>query len=207
MIALFIKSYLIGLCIAVPVGPIGVLCRQKTLRYGYKAGIITGLGAALADAIYGCIAAFGIAIIGNFMVEQAFYLQILGCAFLLYLGLKTFLLKTNASSQTNTCNESCLGTFGTSFFLTITNPMTILSFAGIFAAFGLGTANNDTITASTMVTGIFVGSLFWWIILVGLVAIIHKRLNKRYLGYLNKVSGIILLGFGLYILGILTHIF
>lgn len=85
--------------------------------------------------------------------------------------------------------------------------MTILSFAGIFAAFGLGSADNDTMTASTMVAGIFAGSLFWWVILVGLVAIIHKKLDKRYLGYLNKASGIILLAFGLYILGILTHVF
>ena len=133
---LFIKGFVIGFSIAAPVGPIGILCIQRTLSGGNIQGLAIGLGAATADALYGFIAAFGLTFISNFLVDQSIWFRIIGGLFLCYLGIRAFLRKYQERTV-SVANSTILSAYGTTFFLTLTNPMTILFFAGIFAGLGI----------------------------------------------------------------------
>jgi threonine/homoserine/homoserine lactone efflux protein len=160
----FFKGLLIGFSIAAPVGPISILCIKRTLGSGRLTGIASGLGAATADAFYGSIAAFGISFISNFLIEQQVWLRSIGGLFLCYLGVKTILSKpANTISQTKA--SGLTSAYGSTFLLTITNPLTILSFAAIFAGLGLGKSQDHYSSAASMVLGVFLGSSLWWIIL------------------------------------------
>ena len=127
-----IPGIMVGFFIAAPVGPIGVLCIRRTLAEGRVQGLVSGLGAATADAVYGCIAAFGLTLVSNALVQQQLWLRLVGGVFLCFLGVKTLLTKPSEKA----CPERGTGllrAYGTTFLLTLTNPMTILSFAAIFA--------------------------------------------------------------------------
>src|SRR3989344_5776045 len=126
------KGLIIGFSIAAPVGPIGVLCIQRTIAYGKISGLFTGLGAATADGLYGAVAAFGLTIISNFLVGQQFWFRLIGGAFLLYLGIKTFMSKPEEKTATEN-HKGLLSDYFSTIFLTLTNPTTILSFVAVFA--------------------------------------------------------------------------
>ena len=132
----FLKGLLIGFSIAAPVGPIGLLCIQRTIANGRTSGLVTGLGAATADGLYGVVAAFGLTAISSFPVGQQFWFRLVGGIFLLYLGTKAFLSKPAGKAATSS-QGSLFSAYGSTVFLTITNPMTILSFAAVFAGLGL----------------------------------------------------------------------
>jgi len=134
----FLRGMIIGFSIAAPVGPIGVLCIRRTLAEGKASGLISGLGAATADAIYGCVAGFGLTFISNLLIHQQMWLRLVGGAFLCYLGFKTFFSKPSESTVTIKSNN-LLRAYASTLFLTLTNPMTILSFARLFAVLGIGT--------------------------------------------------------------------
>ena len=139
---IILKGILIGVTIAAPVGPIGILCIRRTLAEGRLAGFISGLGAATADAMYGAIAAFGLTFISVFLINQSFWLRLGGGLFLIYLGIKSFLSVPSQGADLNpksSRNESVLNYYGSTLFLTLTNPITIISFAAIFAGFGIVT--------------------------------------------------------------------
>ncbi len=199
-IGFFLQGCLIGVSIAAPVGPIGVLCIRRTLASGRIAGLISGLGAATADAIYGCVAAFGLTIISDFLLNQQYWLQSGGGLFLCYLGCKTFLAEPSAIG-TGDGNESLIGVYASTLALTLTNPMTILSFAAIFAGMGLAGPHRGLFPAILMVGGVFVGSTFWWMILSGSFELIRSRLNSASFLWVNRISGLIIVLFGAWILG------
>ncbi|WP_371365227.1 hypothetical protein SRRS_01020 [Sporomusa rhizae] len=193
---LFVKGLIIGFSIAAPVGPIGLLCIRKTLLQGMSAGVVSGLGAAAADAIYGSIAAFGITVIAQFLLEQQVLLKLIGGSFLCFLGYKSF----TAAPPDSTLQVKSTGIFKaflSTFLLTITNPMTILSFAGIFAGLGIGTAVGDRLGAVQMVAGVFAGSLLWWFVLSGCISAFREKVNERNLGLVNKISGLVIMLFGI----------
>ena len=192
---LFIKGFIIGFSIAAPVGPIGILCIQRTLSEGNIQGMVTGLGAATADAIYGFIAAFGLTFISNFLVEQSFWFRLIGGLFLCYLGMKAFLSKPQ-NPELSLGNRTILSAYGTTFFLTLTNPMTILFFAGVFAGLGLVSESIVYTSAGLMVIGVFLGSGSWWLILSGATSIFRSKINNHKLAWINKISGFVILGFG-----------
>jgi len=194
-----LRGFIIGLSIAAPVGPIGILCIRRTLANGRVAGIISGLGAASADAIYGCIAGFGLTFISNFLVGQQFWLRLLGGIFLGYLGVKTFLSKPTDRAATVRGNGFA-GMYASIFFLTLTNPMTIISFAAIFAGLGLASSSGSYASAALLVSGVFLGSASWWLILSGLVSIFRVRFQARGLLWVNRISGLIIASFGLFAL-------
>ena len=198
-IGFFIKGFIIGISIAAPVGPIGVLCIQRTLTGGRLYGIFTGLGAAAADAIYGMIAAFGLTFISTFLVEQQNWFRCIGGIFLCYLGVKAFFSKPldPAASESH---PSYITAIGTTFFLTLTNPMTILSFAAIFAGLGLMSATAGYLSASLLVIGVFTGSGTWWFILSGSTGMLRGKFNQGKLGWVNKISGMTISGFGVFAL-------
>ena len=198
-ITFLLRGLAIGFSIAAPVGPIGVLCIRRTLAEGRASGLVSGLGAATADAIYGCIAGFGLTFISTFLVSQQAWLRLIGGVFLCYLGLKTLLAKPAEQAALDKRN-GLVAAYASTFFLTITNPMTIISFAAIFAGLGLASASGDYVSAGVLVLGVFIGSALWWLILSGGVGIYRKKFNPKGLQWVNRMSGAIITGFGLFAL-------
>jgi len=191
----FLKGFLIGFSIAAPVGPIGVLCIRRTLAYGRRSGLASGLGAAAADALYGCVAGFGLTLISHFLIQQQFWFRLIGGLFLLTLGVRTFLSHPDVGPS-SPGRSNIAGDFLSTVFLTLTNPLTVLSFAAIFAGLGLGAAGGTYIDAGGMVLGVFLGSALWWWILSFGVGALRDRFDLRSLRWVNRISGIIILGFG-----------
>jgi len=198
-ITFLLRGLVIGFSIAAPVGPIGVLCIRRTLAEGRVSGLVSGLGAATADAIYGCIAGFGLTFISSFLVSQQLWLRVIGGAFLCYLGIKTLLAKP-AEQATPTKGNGLVGAYASTFFLTLTNPMTIISFAAIFAGLGLASTSRSYGSAGVLVLGVFIGSALWWLILSGGVGIFRDKFNPRGLQWVNRISGAVITGFGLFAL-------
>ncbi len=191
-----LEGLVIGFSIAAPVGPIGVLCIRRTLAEGRLSGIVSGLGAATADAVYGCVAAFGLTLISNILINQQAWLRLIGGLFLCYLGIKTFLAKP-AKRAALAKGNGIPGAYISTLILTLTNPMTILSFAAIFAGLGLADTDGDFVSAGALVLGVFIGSLLWWLILSGSVGVFREKLNPQGMKWINRVSGSIITGFGL----------
>jgi threonine/homoserine/homoserine lactone efflux protein len=194
-VGLFLRGLVIGFSIAAPVGPIGILCIRRTLAEGRMAGLLSGLGAATADALYGCVAGFGLTVVSSFLVDQRAWIQLVGGAFLLLLGVKT-LRSSPAENPADASGSGLAASYASTFFLTLTNPMTILAFAGIFAALGVVNAGGDLSAAVLLVLGVFLGSAAWWLILSGGVGFVREKLNPAILRWVNRVSGLILLVFG-----------
>jgi threonine/homoserine/homoserine lactone efflux protein len=195
-LSFLIKGVIIGFSIAAPVGPIGVLCIRRSLADGRQMGLATGLGAATADGVYGCVAGFGLTAISSFLVGQKLWLGFLGGLFLCYLGVRTFISKP-ADKPAEVARSGLLSAYLSTFFLTVTNPMTILSFVAVFAGFGLG-ASPDYLSAATLVAGVFIGSGCWWLLLSSGVALFRSRVNSSWMFAVNRVSGAIMVAFGLY---------
>ena len=200
MLSLFIKGLIIGFAIAAPVGPIGVLCIQRSLHDGFKIGLMTGLGAALADGTYGLIAGLGITSLSSLLINHQFWIRLIGGLFLLYLGIKLFFTSPQEKSAGNS-DRSSWHALGTTYLLTITNPATILSFLAIFAGFGLSQTSSDYTQAIILVLGITLGSAIWWLLLsCGVAFILHHRLSPSIMRNINRISGLIILSFSIYAL-------
>jgi threonine/homoserine/homoserine lactone efflux protein len=166
---------------------------------GRTAGFISGLGAATADALYGCIAGFGLTFISNLLIDQQVWLRLIGGAFLCYLGLKTLLSKP-AEQAAAAQGNGLVGAYISTFFLTLTNPATILSFVAIFAGLGLVSAGVNYLSAVVLVLGVFVGSAVWWLLLSGGVSLFRTRFNTRALHWVNRISGVVIAAFGVFVL-------
>jgi threonine/homoserine/homoserine lactone efflux protein len=193
----FLKGLLIGFSIAAPVGAIGILCIRRTLAEGTVNGLVSGLGAATADAFYASVAGFGLTFISSQLIRQQLWISLIGGAFLCYLGAKIFFSKPAEQEVISARRMSTLGAYGTTFFLTLTNPMTILPFAAIFASFGMGEAGGGYTAAASLVGGVFLGSALWWVILSTGVGLVRSRLDSRWMIWVNRVSGVIIAIFGL----------
>ena len=195
-LSLFIRAFIIGISIAAPVGPIGVLCIRRTLANGKLAGFLSGMGAASADMVYGAIAAFGISAITTALIDNAFWLRLFGGGFLLYLGVKTFLEKP-AEQAAQAKQGGLLNMYLSTFLLTITNPMTIISFAAVFASTMIG---QEVGSPLVMVAGVFAGSAAWWMTLSLGVGMFRERLTQKHMAWINRLSGAIIIAFGMYAL-------
>lgn len=198
MVELFGRGLLIGLAIAAPVGPIGILCIRRTLSDGRWAGFVSGMGAATADGIYGCVAGFGLTFVSAFLMDHALWLKMIGGLFLCYLGIKT--LRSEAAQEPAAAkSHGFLGMYFSTLALTITNPATILSFMAVFAGLGLATAAGDYLKAIALVIGVFGGSAIWWLILSSGANLLRGKLARR-LTWINRLSGGVLIAFGLFAL-------
>ena len=191
---LFLRGVVIGFAIAAAVGPISLLTIRRTLAHGRVYGLASGAGVALADATYGGIAAFGLTALTNVLVGGRALLGLIGGAFLVLLAIRTMTSRPGAVAETDD-RPGLPAAFASIFGLTMTNPMTILSFAGIFAAAGL--AGSGGLGAALLTAGVFVGSLSWWVLLTAVVARLRSRVTLRGLSWVNRVSGFFLLVFGL----------
>ena len=191
-LAALLKGLAVGLSIAAPVGPIGLLCIRRTLSGGWLIGLLTGLGAATADMVYGFVAAAGLTVVTELLVGARAPLQLAGGAALILLGIT--ILRSDPGSERITVTSSGLAAaYGVTFVLTLTNPATILSFAAVMA--GLGAMGTSGRTAA-LVVGVFLGSALWWLFLSGTVSLLRHRLPERALQWINRVSGTVLILFG-----------
>ncbi len=195
-IELFIKSLGIGLSIAAPVGPIGLLCIRRSIQGGPWLGFASGLGAAVADALFGCVAAFGLTAISTALVEYQTALRLVGGVFLCYLGARTFFARQRDDGAEPRA-AGMWAAFGSTLVLTLTNPMTIIMFAGVFAALGLGGQTQSYGAASVMVLGVFLGSAAWWLFLSLSAGWMRDRVGANTMIVINRISGAIIVAFGL----------
>jgi threonine/homoserine/homoserine lactone efflux protein len=194
---LLFRGLVLGFSIAAPVGPIGVICIRRTLAQGRAHGLVSGLGAATADAIYGAIAGFGLTIVSKVLVNQQVWLRLIGGVFLCSLGVRTF-FSAVAEHAAQAKGRGLGGAYVSTFVLTLTNPLTILSFAAVFA--GLGVVEMGVSGAGVLVLGVFLGSALWWLALSGVVGLFRERIGTSVLRWVNRVSGAVIAAFGVYAL-------
>ena len=190
-VADFLKGILIGFAMAVPIGPIGIMCIRKTLTEGRLPGLIIGLGAATADLLYGCVAAFGLTFISNTLNSQRIWIRLAGGALLLFLGIRTFRAKP-ADPTVPLKNSGMLRSYLTTVFLTLTNPVTIFAFIAVFASLGLGNGLSY-FSASALVTGVFIGSALWFLLLSSGVTLFRKKLDITGLRWVNRIAGVLII--------------
>lgn len=196
---LFLKGLAFGFVLAATVGPMWALCFRRTLASGTLAGFVSGMGIAVADGLYGAVAAFGLTAISGFLLQQQRALALVGGAFLLYLGAKALLARPVAlnSDPGGEPRESLAAAFASTLGLTLANPPTILAFLAIFAGLGLG-SSGDYAAASLVVLGVFLGSAVWWVILATAAGRLRARLGPAPARAINVVSGLTILGFALW---------
>lgn len=192
----FIQGLILGFSIAAPVGPIGLLCLRRSLAHGRLAGLVSGLGAATADAFYGLLAALGLTAFSNFLLEFQAALQLSGGLFLLYLGFTALRIHPAAVAATAPASPRLGSAYLSTLLLTLANPLTILSFLALFAGLPADTASPHD--ATTLVLGVFLGSAAWWLLLSCSAAALSSRLSHGGLRFLNVTSGLVLLAFGLW---------
>ncbi|NRP73038.1 hypothetical protein ILFOPFJJ_03937 [Ensifer psoraleae] len=193
-VLLFGKGLLLGLAIAAPLGPIGALCISRTLQRGFWAGVAGGLGTALADAAYAMLAAVGFAAFAAALSVIATPLSLVGGLFMIWLGWRGLAPKPLAAVAEINARDLIHTTTAT-FFLTIANPATILSFAAIFAGLGLSAVGDGT-KGAFVVAGVFLGSLAWWFFLSGGIALAKTRLPDGFATWVSRISALVLIGFG-----------
>lgn len=194
----FLKGLAFGFLLAATVGPMWVLCLRRTLAAGTLVGLASGLGIAVADAVYGALAAFGLTAVSSFLLGQGYWLGLAGAAFLLWLGAKTLLARPAPIGAGNGTPDASARDLAAAFLstlgLTLANPPTILAFAAIFAGLGLA-SNADYAAAAAVVAGVFLGSAAWWLILAASVGGLRARAGPGLMRGINVVSGCTILGF------------
>lgn len=190
------KGIAIGFSIAAPVGPIGILCIRRSLAEGFFYGFLCGLGAASADALYGLVAGLGLISAGSLLISYQTWLKVFGGLFLCYLGYKAFRSDPPAAGA-KAKSMGLLGAYGSTFLLTLVNPMTILSFSAVFAGMGIGAQGAGYHSAALLVAGVFTGSGLWWLTLSGFVSLFSTKVNAGLLKLVNMISGAALFVFGI----------
>jgi threonine/homoserine/homoserine lactone efflux protein len=193
-----LRGVAIGLAVAIPVGPIALLCMRRTLEGGFAVGFATGLGAAFADLFYAGTAAFGIAAVENVLLQYRTPLSFIGGFFLLALATRTALSKVAIVREVNSRGNSAGSALVSGFVLTATNPLTVLGFVAIFAGFGAGRGLTDAGRSISLVLGVLTGSILWWMALAGVIARIRHLFSVRTLHGLNLAASAFIAAFGVY---------
>lgn len=187
---------LVGFAMAIPLGPLGIMCIRNTLSKGHLQGLMIGLGAATADMIYSSIAAFGLTAISDGLDTYRILIRILGGVLLLFIGVRTFRTKPKDPKLTIT-NGGSVKSYISSLGITLTNPSTIFAFIAVFATFDL-TKGITIISSSALVAGIFLGSSLWFLVLSSGVALFRKKLDHRGLSWANKIAGVLIFASGIF---------
>lgn len=197
ILSIMTKGFVIGFSIAAPVGPIGLLCINRSLTGGLASGFVSGLGAASADGMYGILAVSGLVALSNLLVSGQKIVALLGGLFLCYLGFRIFKTAAFTGKSARADEGNLVRDYLSTFALTLTNPMTILSFTAIFAGLGLGSATAGSRAGLLMVLGVFSGSATWWLLLAAVTSLFRKRISPVVMTWVNRIAGTILLIFGL----------
>jgi threonine/homoserine/homoserine lactone efflux protein len=195
----FLQGVLMGLVVAVPVGPLGLLCINRSLAMGPTYGLFSGLGVATADALAAGIAALGITLISGLLSQYQVFLRFIGGAFLCYLGYTIYVTEPVAQAPIKTIN-GFVGAYATTFFLTFSNPVTILSFVAIYAGWHVPDIAGRYTAAAILTAGVFTGSALWWVALFIALKALHGKLNLRFLFWVHRLSGAVIAAFGVLVL-------
>jgi threonine/homoserine/homoserine lactone efflux protein len=195
-IYLLAKGTLIGFLVAVPVGPLGLLCINRALSLGPLSGLFSGFGVATADALAAGVAALGISLISSFLIDHQEPLRFLGGLFLCYLGYRIYATKPGQPSSPNNVN-GFLGAYITTLLLTLSNPITVLSFVAIYAGFGVESLSGHYFAAALLTLGVFTGSALWWVALFVGVTLFREHFSLAILGWIHRLSGGIIIAFGI----------
>ena len=190
---LFLKGLLFGFLLAATVGPMWVLCFRRTLAQGALAGFASGMGIAVADGLYGVVAAFGLTAVSGFLLQYSLWIGLAGGVFLVYLGVK-ILISNPALNEKEEQKVDYPKAFLSTLGLTLANPPTILAFVAIFAGLGLA-GGSDYAGAALIVLGVFLGSASWWVLLAAGAGRLRPHIGPRLFRAINVVSGCTILGF------------
>jgi len=190
---LLIRGLVAGFIIAAPVGPVNVLCISRTLSKGWRSGLVSGLGAATADALYGCIAGFSITFVIQFLIREEFWIRLFGGIFLVLIGVSYF--KRPPSLSTEGEERSGESDYASTLLLNLTNPTTVLSFLAVLAALGMSDSRTSWLSL-LLVVGIFCGSMLWWVVLISVINRVRDRFNDRAVLWMNRIAGVAIGGFG-----------
>lgn len=189
------------MAVSVPVGPVAVLCIQRTLNKGFRSGFVSSVGAASADVIYAAIAGFGVTFVANILNDYQFYIRILGGIFLTFVGIRIFL--SNPATQIRKVRQqgnNYYRDFFTSFLVTISNPITVIAFGLIFADFNMISDDSGNFPIFILIISVFSGALLWWLFLVSIVTIFKKRIRLRNILWINRITGVFIVLFAIYII-------
>lgn len=197
MFDFFIKGVVLGFAIAAPVGPVGILCIRKTLQFGKMAGFCAGLGAATADAFYGSLAVFGLTFLSTQLLTWGHWIRLLGSFFLLFLSYRTFLAKPVAPHD-QAPHISFVKDFIGTFFLTLTNPLTVICYLAVFAAMGWTDLIESRAASLLLIFGVFIGAALWWLILSEGIGLLRHKLNHTTMIWINRTAGFFIGVFGIW---------
>jgi threonine/homoserine/homoserine lactone efflux protein len=201
LISLLLKGMLVGIVIAVPVGPVGILCIRRTILDGRLAGLFSGLGAATADSFFGIVAGFGLTVVSDWLFLYQDFLRVGAAAFLLYVGVSSLMTDPVARRRSDSDPEGLFGDFASTFALTITNPVTVLSFLAIFGAIGFTGEEATLGHAAVLVAGVWIGSFVWWVGLIAATGLLRVTFQRQHLVWINRGSGGILVFAGVMLIG------
>ncbi|WP_378956954.1 LysE family translocator [Pelosinus sp. sgz500959] len=193
---LLIKCIISGFLLAAPIGPVNLICIRYTLSGGRVPGLIVGMGAALADALYGSAAAAGLSVLTAFIRHYNVAFRWGGGLFIIYLGFATFCATLQNTSDDKNTGRNLYNLFAGVFLLTLTNPVTIFTFIAIFSSFGIAMLVTDLFTTVLATLGVFIGSALWWITLTSIVCLFRNRVTPRVIVRINKIAGIIIILLG-----------
>ncbi len=195
-----INGILIGIIVSAPVGPIAALVIQRSLNKGFQSGFITGLGAAFADIVYAVIAGFSISFISDFLIDNQTYIRFIGGLFLIFIGFRLFY--SNPAKQIRKLRlkgNNYFKDFLSSFFVTISNPITILAFGYAFSEINLIGHGTGSTPIILLIWAVFSGAILWWLALAGIVTIFKKRIRLRSLILVNRITGSLIIIFAIYL--------
>ncbi len=202
-----LKGLACGFAIAAPVGPVGVICVRRTLVHGRRAGLIAGLGAAVADMLYGAIAAFSLTLVSDWLIEHETPIRLVGGGLLVFFGIRILRRVASPGAAAAAAEVPVSGetfrvgqAFGSTFVLTATNPITIVAFLGIFAAVGIGNIGDSVWYRVSLVSGVFIGSCLWWLAIAIGAGHVRRFLTHGGMVWVNRVSGALMVTFGVYAL-------
>ncbi|MEA2106166.1 MAG: LysE family translocator [Bacteroidota bacterium] len=196
-IEFLVKGVIVGFLASIPLGPVGVLCIQRTISKGRVSGLFSGMGAATVDSFFALVAALGLTFIINFIEKQQFYIQLFGGGVLIFLGTRIF--NTNPIQQIRRHRKKknkLVEDFFSVLFLTLSNPLAIFLFVAVFAGIGLVTSKDSSIKSSLIIAGVFLGALLWWASLTFFVDLFRKKFRLKQLWWINKIAGILIIVFG-----------
>lgn len=197
MLILYFEGILLGLSVSIPLGPIGIICLHRTLSRGRMSGFVSGLGAAVADTFFAAVAGFGLSVFLKFFTEQKLYLTLGGGLVLIILGIFLFFSNTIKQARQQQKSNKLLSDFISVFFLTISNPLTILFFTAMLSGFNILDDGSFDKTAIA-IFGIFTGAMLWWFTLTTLVNLFRRKFRLRRLWYLNRITAVLIIIFGIF---------
>jgi threonine/homoserine/homoserine lactone efflux protein len=195
------KGLFLGLLVSVPLGPVGVMCIQRTINRGLKSGFVSGMGAAAADTFYALIAGVGFGFIVSFINREKYWIQLIGAIVIIAISIKTFYtnpaveLRNQRNKKTKPMEE-----FLSVFFITLSNPVPFFVFLASFAGFNMMDENTSYLSAILLIGGVFTGALAWWYILSLGISKFRSKIRLKNIWWLNKIMGVIIFICGLIVL-------